>query len=59
MATINAKFAAIRPAIHDFSLQYMPPAMKELLARVKKPLSPPSFMGDDDDISFCVWYEEE
>ena len=49
VATMNAKLAAIRPAIHDFSLQYMPPAMKELLARVKKPFMPPSFMGDDDD----------
>jgi hypothetical protein len=28
----------------------MPPAMKELLARVKKPFIPPSFMGDDDGI---------
>jgi hypothetical protein len=27
----------------------MPPAIKELLARVKKPFIPPSFMGDDDD----------
>jgi hypothetical protein len=59
VATMNAKFAAIRPAIHDFSLQYMPPAMNELLARVKKPLSPPSFMGDDDDVGIVVWKEEE
>lgn len=54
VATINPIFPAILATIHDFSLTYNPPARKDVPARVRNPLTPPSFGGEEGIVNWSM-----